>query len=230
MFENFGGYASSAAQNNLMRRVYGWMFLALTLTASAAYWVAHTPSFYNIFFKNPSLVFVLFMVQLILVVALSTFVNRMSVMMAIALFVLYALSLGVTLSTIFAVFTQASIFATFMVTASMFGAMAIYGTVTNADLSAIGSFGFMALIGLIIGGVINMFLRSEGFQYVLSALGVFVFTILTAYDVQKIKQLAGRITNQTDLIKVSLLGALTLYLDFVNLFLYLLQFMGRRKD
>ena len=113
----------------------------------------------------------------------------------------------------------------------MFGAMAIYGYFTKADLSAMGSFLFMALIGLILGGLVNMFFKSESFNYVLSAIGVIVFTLLTAYDVQKIKQMAsGFYEDSESMAKASIIGALTLYLDFINLFLFLLQFMGRRRD
>jgi uncharacterized protein len=217
--------------SSIMARVYAWMCFALLLTAAVAYWCASTPAVYQAIFNNSWLIFVLFIFQLVLVVALSMFLERMSAVLAVILFIIYALSLGVTLSSIFLVFTQTSIFATFLVTAGMFGAMAAYGYFTNADLTAIGSFGFMALIGLIIGGVVNLFLRSETFQYIISACGVLLFTLLTAYDVQKIKRMSmDLVADGATLTKIALLGALTLYLDFVNLFLYLLQFMGRRRD
>jgi len=217
--------------SNIMMRVYVWMSFALVLTAAVAYWCASTPAVYQTIFSNSWLIFVLFIFQLVLVVALSMFLERMSAALAMILFIVYALSLGLTLSSIFLVFTQTSIFATFLVTAGMFGAMAAYGYFTNSDLTSIGSFGYMALIGLIIGGVVNLFLRSETFQYIISACGVLLFTLLTAYDVQKIKRMTTDLAaDGATLTKVAILGALTLYLDFVNLFLYLLQFMGRRRD
>src|ERR1700733_2064244 len=217
--------------SNIMMRVYVWMSFALVLTAAVAYWCASTPAVYQTIFSNSWLIFVLFIFQLVLVVALSMFLERMSAALAMILFIVYALSLGLTLSSIFLVFTQTSIFATFLVTAGMFGAMAAYGYFTNSDLTSIGSFGYMALIGLIIGGVVNLFLRSETFQYIISACGVLLFTLLTAYDGEKIKRMTTNLAaDGATLTKVAILGALTLYLDFVNLFLYLLQFMGRRRD
>jgi FtsH-binding integral membrane protein len=165
------------------------------------------------------------------VLLLSLLINRISFAAAAGLFLVYAVSLGLTLSAIFLVYTYSSIFSTFLVASGMFGAMALYGYFTKADLSAMGSFLFMALIGLILGGLVNMFFKSESFNYVLSAIGVIVFTLLTAYDVQKIKQMASGLYEDSDsMAKASILGALTLYLDFVNLFLYLLQIMGRRRE
>ena len=150
--------------------------------------------------------------------------------MAAALFILYAATLGVTLSSIFLVYTYTSIFATFLVTSVMFGAMAIYGYFTKADLSSMGSYLLMALVGLIIGGLVNMFLKNQTFQYMISAVGVLIFTLLTAYDVEKIKRMSQEMLGDREtMAKISILGALMLYLDFVNLFLYLLQFMGRRR-
>jgi FtsH-binding integral membrane protein len=214
-----------------MYRVYAWMCLALGLTASTAYYVSITPAFYTFIWSHQSALVILFVAQLALVVVLSMFIQKISFPVAVSLFVLYAISLGITLSAIFMVYTMTSIFATFAVTSGMFGAMAIYGYVTKADLSSMGSFLFMALIGLIIGGFVNIFLKSEGFQYVLSAIGVLVFTLLTAYDVQKIKRITEELqADRSTMAKVSLLGALTLYLDFINLFLYMLQFMGKRKE
>lgn len=228
---NYSGQSFYVRETNLLARVYAWMCLALGITASTAYYVAQSPAFLNAIFGNPIITVVLMVAQLGLVLMLSMLINRISYAAAIGLFILYALSLGVTLSAIFLVYTYSSIFATFLVASGMFGAMAIYGYFTKADLSAMGSFLFMALIGLIIGGLVNMFLKSESFNYVLSAIGVIVFTLLTAYDVQKIKQMAGGLYEDSQgMAKASIMGALMLYLDFVNLFLYLLQIMGRRRD
>lgn len=231
MFNNYSGPTYYARETNLMYRVYAWMCLALALTAGTAYYVAMTPAILNAIFSNQIMVMVLFLAQIALVIVLSTMINRMSFAMALSLFLLYALSLGLTLSAIFITFKISSIFATFLVTAGMFGAMAIYGYFTKADLTAMGSFLFMALIGLIIAGLVNLFLKSESFQYVISAAGVLIFTLLTAYDVQKIKHMTEEMLGDREtMAKATLLGALVLYLDFINLFLYLLQFMGRRKD
>ena len=220
-----------ARETNIMYRVYGWMCLALTLTAATAYYVYMTPAIASFVFTHKAVVPVLLIAQLGLVLALSFLLQRMSFFMAATLFILYALSLGITLSTIFLVYTLSSIFITLAVTSAMFGAMALYGYFTKADLTSMGSYLFMALIGLIIGGLVNMFFKSPGFQYLLSAVGVLVFTLLTAYDVQKIKNLTEQLqADRQTMAKVSIVCALMLYLDFVNLFLYLLQFMGRRKD
>ncbi len=218
-------------ENNLLYRVYAWMCLALGLTAVTAYYTAMSPTFIATIFGNPMITVVLMLAQLGLVMVLSFMINRISFAAAVGLFLLYAVSLGITLSAIFLVYTHASIFATFLVASGMFGAMAIYGYFTNADLSAMGSFLFMALIGLIIGSWVNLFFKSPQLQYLLSGVGVLVFTLLTAYDVQKIKQMAsGLYEDQESMAKASIMGALTLYLDFINLFLFLLQIMGRKKD
>lgn len=235
MFNNYSDTKYYAREANLMYRVYAWMCLALTITAATAYFVASSPTFLNTLFSGSTSSTVilagLFIGQLALVIVLSMLLNRMSFALAAFLFILYAATLGITLSVVFLVYTETSIAATFLVTSGMFGAMALYGYYTKTDLSSMGSYLLMALIGIIIGGVVNMFLKNETFQYVISAIGVIVFTLLTAYDVQKIKNMSQEmLADRETMAKVSILGALMLYLDFVNLFLYLLQFMGRRKE
>lgn len=231
MFENYSGTKYYARETNLMYRVYAWMCVALAITAATAYYVASSPAIINTIFNNSIVLIGLFLGQLALVIVITSLLNRMSFAMAAGLFILYAATLGVTLSSIFLVYTYTSIFATFLVTSAMFGAMAIYGYFTKADLTSMGSYLFMAVIGLIIGGLVNMYFKSETFQYLISAAGVLIFTLLTAYDVQKIKRMTQEMNgDQQTMAKVSILGALILYLDFVNLFLYLLQFMGRRKE
>lgn len=228
---NYSGQSYYVRETNLLYRVYAWMCLALGITAVTAYYVSQSPAFINAIFGNPIITVVLMVAQLGLVLLLSLLINRISFAAAAGLFLVYAVSLGLTLSAIFLVYTYSSIFSTFLVASGMFGAMALYGYFTKADLSAMGSFLFMALIGLILGGLVNMFFKSESFNYVLSAIGVIVFTLLTAYDVQKIKQMASGLYQDSDsMAKASILGALTLYLDFVNLFLFLLQIMGRRRE
>jgi len=231
MFENYSGTKYYARETNLMYRVYAWMCVALAITAATAYYVASSPAIVNAIFNNSLVLIGLFIGQLALVIVITSLLNRMSFAMAAVLFLVYAATLGITLSSIFLVYTYTSIFATFLVTSGMFGAMAIYGYFTKADLSAMGSYLLMALIGLIIGGLVNMYFKNETFQYLISAAGVLIFTLLTAYDVQKIKRMSQEMLgDQETMAKVSILGALILYLDFVNLFLYLLQFMGRRKE
>lgn len=228
---NYSGPTHYARETNLMYRVYAWMCLALSITAATAYYVSTSPAILSAIFGNPALPWVLIIVQVGLVLILSTMIARMSFEMALGLFVLYSISVGLSLSVIFIIFTQASIFSTFLVASGMFGAMALYGYYTKSDLTTMGSYLFMAVIGLVIAGVVNIFLKSDSFQFVISAIGVLVFTLLTAYDVQRIKNMLEQsLGDRETMAKATLMGALALYLDFINLFLYLLQFMGRRKE
>ena len=214
-----------------MAGVYGWMSCALVLTAGTAYYVATTPSVFMYIYTHSALLIGLMFFQVGLVIAISALLNRISFATALALFLVYAATLGITLSSIFFVYTEGSIFSTFLTTACTFGVMSLYGYMTKADLTSVGSMSMMVLIGLIIGLVVNMFLQSERFDYVLSGIGVVVFTLLTAYDTQKIKQIALPMLSEQEMVgKVTVIGALTLYLDFVNLFLFLLRFMGQRRD
>ncbi len=211
-------------------RVFGFMAMALAITAGTAFYVSRVPSLYKSLLEQPTILFAVLLIQIFLVVVLSLFITRLSFVFAALIFFVYAVSLGYTLSVIFLAYTQASIFATFLTTATMFGAMSLYGYFTKADLSTIGNMATMALFGLIIGMLVNLWLGSSMFEYVLSAIGVVVFTLLTAYDVQKIKQLGQQLIAQREAMnKVAIVGALTLYLDFINLFLFLLRFTGQRK-
>jgi len=212
-------------------RVFGFMAVALAITAGTAYYVSTVPSLYTRLLDQPMTLFVILLVQILLVVVLSLFITKLPFIVAALIFLAYAVSLGYTLSVIFLAYTQTSIFATFLTTATMFGAMALYGYFTKTDLSTIGNMATMALFGLIIGMLVNLWLRSSMFEYVMSAIGVVIFTLLTAYDVQKIKQLGQQLIAQREAMnKVAILGALTLYLDFINLFLFLLRFMGQKKE
>jgi FtsH-binding integral membrane protein len=216
---------------NFMYRVYGWMSIALAISAGVAYYIATQPAIYTKLFTNNWLLFGIILGQFALVVALSAFIMRMSYETAIILFMLYAAALGITLSSIFLVYKISSIYLTFAVTAGMFGIMSLYGYFTKTDLTTVRNLSTMALIGIIIGFLVNMFLQNEMMDYILSGIGVLVFTALTAADTQKIKQMAYQLlgTDQT-MKKVSILGAMMLYLDFINLFLLLLRFMGQRKE
>lgn len=215
----------------LMRKVYVWMTLALVLTGITAYGVASSPSLMMTIIQTPAIMWGLIIAELAIVIAISAAINRLSLTTATLLFVLYSVLNGATLSLIFAVYTMSSIANVFFITAGTFGVMAAYGYFTKRDLSSWGKLLLMALIGLIIATLVNVFLvKSSGFDLILSYAGVLIFVGLTAYDTQKIKQM---LAMQTDMgegaQKVALLGALSLYLDFINLFLYLLRIFGRRE-
>lgn len=214
-----------------MYRVYGLMAIAFGITAATAYYVSITPSIYKPIFSSPWILLGLFLVQIIFVVGLTVLLPKLNFFVALILFFGYAVLLGLTLSVIFLRFETSSIYLAFFISAGMFAAMALYGYFTHTDLSSLGNILFMALFGLIIGLVVNMFLKSSWFDLLLSSLGVIVFTALTAYDSQRIKYI-GRlmIADGNPISKVAVLGALTLYLDFINLFLYMLQLVGRRRD
>lgn len=215
----------------LMRKVYVWMTLALVLTGITAYGVASSPSLMMTIIQTPAIMWGLIIAELAIVIAISAAINRLSLTTATLLFVLYSVLNGATLSLIFAVYTMSSIANVFFITAGTFGVMAAYGYFTKRDLSSWGKLLLMALIGLIIATLVNVFLvKSSGFDLILSYVGVLIFVGLTAYDTQKIKQmLAMQIDMGEGAQKVALLGALSLYLDFINLFLYLLRIFGRRE-
>jgi uncharacterized protein len=232
MYELNSSYTRSAEQvavrqNTLIRQVYAWMGLGLALTAIMALITISTPVIFETIVTNRLLYYGLMFGELALVFTLAGAINRLSASVATMLFLGYSLLNGVTLSIIFAVYTADSIASTFAVTAAMFGAMSIYGYVTKKDLTSWGSFLFMGLIGIVIASLVNIFLKSNAVSWVVSAIGVIVFTGLTAYDTWKIKALAA--TGEAGR-KPAILGALTLYLDFINLFLMLLRFMGGRRD
>lgn len=214
-----------------MYRVYGWMCLALAVTAAVAYYVANSPALFALVAQNTWVLIGMFVAQLALVVVLSMFLMRMSFLLAFTLFMLYAASLGATLSMLFVVYEINSLYATFAVTAGMFGALCLYGYFTRADLTSIGNIALMAMFGLILATLVNMWLQNNTFDLIISAIGVVIFSLLTAYDAQKIKMIAQQMhADDQTMSKVAIFGALTLYLDFVNLFLFLLNFMGRRRQ
>ena len=223
---------SESAYAKLMRNVYLWMALALVVTGMSAYYVAHSPAIQQVIFSNQIVFWGLIISELALVFALNAMINRISFTTAGLMFVGYSLMNGVLLSSIFVVYTDESIASVFLITAGTFGAMAVVGSFIKKDLSAVGRIFIMALIGIIIATVVNMFLRSDGLTMILNYLGVLVFVGLTAYDAQKIKmmlQAHGTSVNESTM-KIALLGSLSLYLDFINLFLYLLRIFGARRD
>lgn len=220
----------SAAFPALMRKVYLWMTMALVITGFTAYGVATSPAILSAILMNKMLFFGLIIGEFALVIGLSAAINRLSLSVATLMFVLYSVINGATLSVIFLAYTMSSIANVFFITAGTFAAMAFVGYTTKKDLSGMGKMLMMALIGLIIATVVNLFLRSTGLQLIVSYIGVLVFVGLTAYDTQKIKQMLmmAEDTGETAQ-KIALLGALSLYLDFVNLFLYLLRIFGKRE-
>ena len=240
-FQSKAGYTTESSSRSfysenavatLMRNMYAWMAIALTITGFTAFAVANSYSLIYAIATNSILFYGLIFAELGLVYFLSSRIFRMSFATAGLLFAVYSIINGVTLSLIFLIYEIGSIVSTFFITAGTFGAMAVVGSFLKKDLSFIGRFALMALISLIIAGVVNIFMRSEGFSFIIAIIGVLVFTALTAYDAQKMKNLIAEngyeINENTQ--KLALIGALELYLDFVNLFLYLLRLLGSRRD
>ena len=218
--------------NAFIRSVYNWMAMGLALTGFIAYYVAHNETMLQLIFKNPLIFYGLIIAELALVFTLSARVAKMKATTATALFIIYAALNGVTLSFIFLAYTQSSITSTFFICAATFIACSIYGMTTKRDLTSFGGFLTMGLIGIIIASVVNMFIRSSGMSMIISYVGVLVFVGLTAYDTQKLKTMA--LSQPADLDagvvrKGAIMGALALYLDFINLFLMLLRILGNRE-
>ncbi len=214
----------------LMRKVYVWMTLALAITGLTAYGVATSPGVLQTIYGNSSVMWGIAIAELILVITVSSAINRLSLSVATLLFVLYSVLNGALFSSIFLVYTASSIATVFFITAGTFAAMALIGYTTKTDLSSMGKILLMALIGMIIATVVNLFVKSTGIDLIISYIGVLVFVGLTAYDSQKIKQMLLQTPDAGEgAQKVALLGALSLYLDFINLFLYLLRIFGRRE-
>ncbi|HHO48740.1 MAG TPA: Bax inhibitor-1/YccA family protein [Desulfobacteraceae bacterium] len=214
-----------------LAKVFNWMALGLGLTGIVAFLTAHSGLAMAI--VATPLFFVLILAELGIVFYLSARIDRMQPGTATGLFVGYSFLNGLTLSTIFLAYTSASIAGTFFITAGMFGAMAVYGLVTKRDLSAMGSFMFMGLIGIILASIVNIFLKSSGLYWTISVIGVLVFVGLTAWDVQKLKNMGEQgIMEQGEaaIRRGAIIGALALYLDFINLFLMLLRFFGGSRD
>ena len=224
--------AQTQAATIFLAKVFNWMAMGLGLTGLMAFLTVNSETAMQIFIYNPMMRWGLLIAELGLVFYLSARVMRLSALTATTLFLLYSALNGVTLSVILQVYTATSVAGTFFITAGMFGAMAVYGMVTKKDLSGLGSFMFMGLIGIIIASLVNIFLQSSMMAWIVSGLGVVIFTGLTAYDVQKITQIgaAGIMEEgETAIRRGAIMGALALYLDFINLFLSLLHFVGNRE-
>lgn len=221
---------SQTAVPALMKKVYTWMALALAITGITAYGVASSPNLLTAILSNQPLFWGLMIGELALVMFLSARLHKMSLTTATLMFVAYSVLNGVTMSYIFVAFSMDSIATTFFICAGTFAAMAIYGSVTKRDLSKMGSILFMGLLGLIIASVVNIFLHSTGLMMVISYIGVILFVGLTAWDTQKLKVMLSQMDEYDETgQKMALVGALELYLDFINLFLYLLRIFGNRE-
>ena len=214
----------------LMRKVYVWMTLALVITGMTAYIVSHNENIIMTMMTTPALMWGLIIGELALVFVISGMIQRLSLTVGTLLFVIYSALNGLTLAPILMIYTGASVAKVFFITAGTFAAMAFFGYTTKKDLSSIGRLLFIALIGLIIATVVNLFMKSSGLEMVLSYLGVAIFVGLTAWDTQKIKMMLAQCAEPTEEAqKLALLGSLSLYLDFVNLFIYLLRIFGSRE-
>lgn len=224
-----GQHSLNVYVSQVMRKVFTKMFLAMVITAISAYMVLSIPALTLAIFSNPMVYWGLLIGEVIMVIALSASINKLSNLGATLLFYAYSILNGLTLSCIALVYTSSSIALTFAITAGVFAVMAIYGWVTKNDLTKFGSFMTMALFGLIICIVVNMFMQSTKLEWIISFAGVVIFIGLTAWDVQKIKRMA-MMTDYSNANKLATIGALTLYLDFINLFLYLLRFFGNSRD
>lgn len=214
--------------NAFVSKVYGWMFAGLAVSAVTALYTMSSPVMLD-FLKGGGLFFLVFG-ELGFVIALSAAMGKLSSSTAMFMFIVYAALNGMTLSIILLLYTASSVASTLFITAGVFGAMAVYGHVTKHDLTSVGSLCFMGLIGLVIASIVNIFLRSSSMQWALTYLGILVFIGLTAYDAQKIKAIGAGYSEGSEVYeKAAILGALALYLDFINLFIMLLRLFGRRR-
>lgn len=225
------GEAGTLSFSSLINKVYLWMTLALVITGLTAYYVAGNEAWVYAIVSSKGLFWGLCISELAVVIGLSSLIGRMSFPLAGLLFAVYSILNGVTLSVIFLAYTLESITATFLVTAGTFGAMSLVGMFVKKDLGAIGRFCYMALIGLIIATIVNIFVASSGLSWIITYAGVLIFCGLTAYDTQKMKLILRehQQTGDAYMLKIALLCSLTLYLDFINLFLHLLRILGNGK-
>ena len=232
-YERFEGAVPRARDSEVLaaflRGVYGWMCGGLVITAATAWLVASTPALARAIVTNPFVFWGLAIAQLGIVFTLSARVNRMASGTASALFVIYSALTGVTLSFVLLLYTGESVATTFLVAGGMFGALAVYGSVTRRNLSGLGTFLFMGVVGLLLASLVGMFWHNDGLQFMISLIGVLVFAGLTVYDAQRLKAMALA-TDAGPTQAATIVGALALYLDFINLFRFLLRFMGNRRD
>jgi uncharacterized protein len=218
---------SKTGPSDILWIAYRWMALALVVTGASAIFVARSESLIRLILENRIVFYGLMLFQLGLVFAFNSIAKRASTGVVAAMFFLYAAITGITFSTLFLAYTASSIGSTFLVTAGAFTGLSVYGSITKRDLSAIGRFAVFALIGIIIASVVNLFLHNGSVGFLITVAGVLVFGVLTAYDTQRLKTLFA---NGDATGNLALVGALTLYLDFINMFLFLLRILGGRRN
>lgn len=224
-----GNTKTLALVQSFFMQVYGWMTSGLLATGILAYYTAHSPWLLSVIFGSKLVFYGLLLANLGIVFVLSRSIQSLSATAASFLFFVYASLNGLTLASIFLLYTYSSIANVFFITAGTFGAMSAYGYLTKADLSKWGSILFMSVIGLVIATLVNVFLQSSTLMWLLTYAGVLIFVALTAYDTQRLKEMAYSLDDEEMAGKFAVLGALTLYLDFINLFLYLLRIFGKRR-
>jgi FtsH-binding integral membrane protein len=217
-------------QQRFISKVYGWMAGALAITGLTAWWAASNYDLMLFFANNRGVLIFMFIGQILLVGSLAGWINKMSSQVAMLIFIIYAVLTGFIFSTLFLVYTSGSLATTFLITGGMFAVMSIYGWTTGKDLTKFGSLLFMLLIGLILASIINIFLGSTMLYWIATYVGIFIFTGLIAYDTQKLKNMGAYVQEGTEEHrKGAIMGALSLYLDFINLFLMLLRIFGSRR-
>lgn len=234
-FSRFQNTLSERTVNSAIQpyivQVFGWMSCGLLLTAFVAWYSSQTPAILQLLFSNQLTFFGLVIAQLALVFVLSGMVSKLSGSLATTLFMLYSMLTGLTLSSVFILYTASSIASAFVVTSGMFGTMTIYGYTTKRDLSSFGNLLFMTIIGIMLASLMNIWLKNTALMWIITYVGVFVFVALTAYDTQKLKSIGASLSleDQDQFRKYSIIGALTLYLDFINLFLMMIRIFGNRR-
>ena len=228
--DTFASTPIAKTADTLLHKVFGWMCAGLVVSSLTAYVTAASPAALNVILGNQAVFFGLIIVELALVIGLTWAIRRISAGTATLLFLLYSLVNGLTLSVIVLLYADASLASTFLIAAGMFGITAVYGYATHRDLSRWGSILMMGLVGIILAGVVNIFLGNSGLDIIISAIGIIIFTALTAYDMQKIKAMGMMALDDESRSKQAIYGALMLYLDFINIFLNLLRFTGRRRN
>ena len=221
--------AVAREDSGFLQRVFLWMFVGLAITGGVAAAIGSSDQLLTDITQSPGIIIGVIVVQLGIVFGISFAINRISVGLATVLFLIYSATVGVTFAFIFELYTTQSIFTTFLITAGMFGALAVWGAITDIDLSKVGSIAFMALIGLILATIVNIFWANSTLYWITTYAGVAIFAALTAYDMQKLKQINQQgLTGEAEG-RAAIMGALSLYLDFINLFLFLLRIFGQER-
>ena len=221
--------AVARPDSGFLQRVFAWMFLGLCVTGGVAALIGSNDALLTDITESPGIVIGVVIGQLVLVIALVAAINRIPVGLAVVLFLVYSATVGITFAFVFELYTTQSIFTTFLITAGMFGALAIWGALTDMDLSKVGSIAFMALIGLILATIVNLFWANETLYWITTYAGVLIFAALTAYDMQKLTQISRQGLSGEAEGRAAIIGALALYLDFINLFLFLLRIFGQSR-